>query len=92
LNSSNLETHFSQILGGIFCESERRAIRAIWEVDNCQNIALGKGSSNDFKIIEDLARYRDQIGHLDHIVFKKLQMTVSKDVTLHYLTNGACRS
>ncbi len=91
LNSNKIEAHFSMTLGSIFGENERRAIRAIWQVDNCQNIVSGQGGINDFKIIEDLARYRDQVSHLDHIVFKKLKMTVNKDVALQFLTNGGCR-
>ena len=89
LNAPDVEAHFKQIMGNIFPEVDQRVIHTLWRVDNLPKFT-GTDKSFAFKVAEDVCRWREHLGHLDHLIIRKLG-NVKTELPRYFLSLGGCR-
>jgi hypothetical protein len=62
--SPTLTYLFSTYLGSLFSQTEQRAVRALWHIDN-----TGGSIQSCTQIISEVISHRELIGHVDHAVY-----------------------
>ncbi len=59
----------------------------MWHIDN-----TGVSVQSCTQIISEVVAHREQIGHVDNAVYKKLRLTRANREAVEFIRMGACRS
>lgn len=73
----------------MFSESEQRAVRSIWLLDNAGNLN-NEMSLQTKSLVNDLTESRAQLAHIDHEILGKISINKPWDART-FIINGACR-